>query len=309
MKPNYLLLALLLPTLLTGCSSDLLGSKPEPKPKKVVAKKAEKKHAAKAPKPTDNPTTTYAIDDGKNDFKVEAINPPGFQGQFTNPESGQQPVMVAPTENVSSQGQAPSGGWAAAQPTQGTNQPAGQSVAGQSPSGGFGVAQPTQSINQVTGQAPTVGWAAAQPAQVATQGINQATTQPIPQPIAPASLDITVEDVTVPASVAPAVFALSAQADASQKRGDLDGAVNIIERALRIEPRNAIVTYKLALLRLKQNKPQLAEELAGKAALLAGSDLEMKRKSWLLIAEARQNLQNYQGAKEAKTKAESFYGR
>ena len=83
----------------------------------------------------------------------------------------------------------------------------------------------------------------------------------------------------------------------------------ITERALRIDSRNPIITYKLALLRLKQNKPQLAEDLAGKAALLAGSDLEMKRKSWLLIAEARQNQQNFQGAKDAKNKAESFFGR
>ena len=105
------------------------------------------------------------------------------------------------------------------------------------------------------------------------------------------------------------MFALSAQADASQKRGDLEGAVVITERALRIDSRNPIITYKLALLRLKQNKPQLAEDLAGKAALLAGSDLEMKRKSWLLIAEARQNQQNFQGAKDAKNKAESFFGR
>jgi hypothetical protein len=42
--------------------------------------------------------------------------------------------------------------------------------------------------------------------------------------------------------------------------------------------------------------------------LLAGSDLDLKRKSWLLIAEARQNQQNFQGAKDAKAKAESFFG-
>ena len=78
---------------------------------------------------------------------------------------------------------------------------------------------------------------------------------------------------------------------------------------LRIDSRNPVITYRLAQLRLKQSKPQLAEDLAGKAALLAGSDLDLKRKSWLLIAEARQNQQNYQGAKDAKLKAESFFGR
>jgi|GEM_PF-407701 len=289
MKPKYLLLALLLPSLLTGCSSDLLGTKPEPKPKKVVAKKAEKKHAAKPAKPTDNPTTTYAIDDGKNDFKVEAINPPGFQGQFTTPEPGQQPVMTAPIENnLQAQTVAPAL----------NNAPVNAGIV-QAPS------HAAQAVNTLPANAnPPAALNSAASAAV------QAVTPPnVPTPVAPASLGITVEDVVVPASASPAVFALSAQADASQKRGDLEGAVVITERALRIDSRNPIITYKLALLRLKQNKLQLAEDLAGKAALLAGSDLEMKRKSWLLIAEARQNQQNFQGAKDAKNKAESFFGR
>ena len=290
MKHKYLLLALLLPSLLTGCSSDLLGTKPEPKPKKVVAKKAEKKHVAKPSKPTDNPTTTYAIDDGKNEFKVEAINPPGFQGQFTSPEPGQQPVMLAPSEqNVQAQNSGPTPPIASGQATGAQAQP----TAGQPSSVGWATAQPTNAQTQPTGTQTQPTGSQAQPTVAQ----------------APAALDIAVEDVVVPASASPAVFALSAQADASQKRGDLDAAVVITERALRIDSRNPIITYKLALLRLKQNKPQLAEDLAGKAALLAGSDLEMKRKSWLLIAEARQNQQNFQGAKEAKNKAESFFGR
>jgi hypothetical protein len=288
MKPKYLLLALLLPSLLTGCSSDLLGTKPEPKPKKVVAKKAEKKHAAKPAKPTDNPTTTYAIDDGKNDFKVEAINPPGFQGQFTTPEPGQQPVMTAPIENnLQAQTVAPAL----------NNAPVNTGIV-QAPN------HAPQAVNTLPANANPP--AAFNSAAAAVQAV---TPPSVPTPVAPALLGITVEDVVVPASASPAVFALSAQADASQKRGDLEGAVVITERALRIDSRNPIITYKLALLRLKQNKPQLAEDLAGKAALLAGSDLEMKRKSWLLIAEARQNQQNFQGAKDAKNKAESFFGR
>lgn len=288
MKPKYLLLALLLPSLLTGCSSDLLGTKPEPKPKKVVAKKAEKKHAAKPAKPTDNPTTTYAIDDGKNDFKVEAINPPGFQGQFTTPEPGQQPVMTAPIENnLQAQAVAPAL----------NNAPVNTGIV-QAPN------HAAQAVNTLPANANPP--AAFNSAAAAVQAV---TPPSVPTPVAPASLGITVEDVVVPASASPAVFALSAQSDASQKRGDLEGAVVITERALRIDSRNPIITYKLALLRLKQNKPQLAEDLAGKAALLAGSDLEMKRKSWLLIAEARQNQQNFQGAKDAKNKAESFFGR
>jgi predicted Zn-dependent protease len=105
------------------------------------------------------------------------------------------------------------------------------------------------------------------------------------------------------------VIALLTDAERNRASGDLDAAVVSTERALRIDSRNPTLTYKLAQLRIKQNKPQMAEELAGKAALLAGGDLDLKRKSWLLIAEARRLQQNYPGAKEAKAKADSFFGR
>ena len=129
-------------------------------------------------------------------------------------------------------------------------------------------------------------------------------------PIATAALPkFAIEDAAVPSGTSPAVVALISESDRNRNSGELDAAVVVMERALRIDSRNPTLTYKLAQLRIKQNKPQLAEELAGKAALLAGSNLDLKRKSWLLIAEARQMQQNNQGAKEAKAKADSFFGR
>ncbi|OAI05660.1 hypothetical protein A1353_10840 [Methylomonas methanica] len=133
------------------------------------------------------------------------------------------------------------------------------------------------------------------PAAVAT------TTAPAPR--------FVIEDARIPSGTPPAVVALISESDRSRNSGDLNAAVVVMERALRIDSRNPTLTYKLAQLRIKQNKPQLAEELAGKAALLAGGDLDLKRKSWLLIAEARQMQQNSQGAREAKAKADSFFGR
>jgi len=135
-------------------------------------------------------------------------------------------------------------------------------------------------------------------------------TAPAPAP-APTSVlpSFKVEDVPMPNGTSPAVVALLSEAERNRSAGDLGAAVVATERALRIDSRNPTLTYKLAQLRIKQNKPQLAEELAGKAALLAGADLDLKRKSWLLIAEARRMQNNYQGAKEAKAKSESFFGR
>ncbi len=106
--------------------------------------------------------------------------------------------------------------------------------------------------------------------------------------------------------LAPAVVALLSLADESYKAGKYDYAVATIERALRIEPRNARLVYKLAAVRIKQSKPQLAEDLAKKASLLAGDNTLIKRRSWLLIAEARRMQGNQYGTKEAKQKAAEY---
>jgi hypothetical protein len=142
-----------------------------------------------------------------------------------------------------------------------------------------------------------------------TTGTPTIPSQSIPSSSAPAVPAYVTEEARIPSGTPPAVLALISESDKSRSVGELDAAVIAMERALRIDTRNATLTYKLAQLRIKQNKPQLAEELAGKSALLAGSDLDLKRKSWLLIAEARRMQQNLQGAKEAKHKAESFFGR
>ncbi len=104
----------------------------------------------------------------------------------------------------------------------------------------------------------------------------------------------------------PAVTALVTAATQSTKTGDVESASAAIERAIRIEPRNAELLYKLAVLRLKQSKPVLAEELAKKAALLAGKDNILKKNSWLLIAHAKEMQNDNAGADEARNKAAGF---
>ncbi len=109
---------------------------------------------------------------------------------------------------------------------------------------------------------------------------------------------------TVPLS--PVVGALVSAANQNSKAGDLDSAAASIERAIRIEPRNANLFYKLALLRLQQSKPRLAEDLAKKSALLASTDNTLKKHCWLLIAHAKEMQHDFTGAKEARAKADSF---
>lgn len=125
----------------------------------------------------------------------------------------------------------------------------------------------------------------------------------------PAKIDdssVYKEPLIVRKTSSPAVLALLSEADRSTRAGDLESAVVTIERALRIDSRNPELTYKLAMLRLKQSKPRLAEDLAKKAAMLAANDNALKKRSWLLISEARRQQKNYYGAKEAKLKADRF---
>jgi predicted Zn-dependent protease len=108
------------------------------------------------------------------------------------------------------------------------------------------------------------------------------------------------------APLSPVVSNLVVAANKNSAKGEIDSATTTIERAIRIEPRNATLFYKLAVLRLKQSKPRLAEDLAKKSALLASNDTALKKHSWLLIAKAREMQKNLQGAKEAKAKADKF---
>jgi hypothetical protein len=102
------------------------------------------------------------------------------------------------------------------------------------------------------------------------------------------------------------VSALVSAAKQDTESGNLEAAGAAIERAIRIEPRNATLFYKLAVVRLNQSQPRLAEDLAKKSALLASNDTQLKKHSWLLIAKARELLSNPEGAKAAKKKADSF---
>lgn len=123
----------------------------------------------------------------------------------------------------------------------------------------------------------------------------------------PPSSELTpFEPMEATAPLSPAVGALVSAANQNSQAGDLDSAAASIERAIRIEPRNATLFYKLALLRLKQSKPRLAEDLAKKSALLASTDNTLKKHCWLLIAHAREIQQDFAGAKEARAKADSF---
>jgi hypothetical protein len=105
--------------------------------------------------------------------------------------------------------------------------------------------------------------------------------------------------------MSPAVGSLVLAANEDNQKGNVESATTTLERASRIEPRNATLYYKLALVKLN-SKPSQAEDLAKKAALLAGNDPALKKHSWLLVAKAREMQKDFEGAKEARAKASKY---
>jgi tetratricopeptide (TPR) repeat protein len=104
-----------------------------------------------------------------------------------------------------------------------------------------------------------------------------------------------------------AVGELLQTARRQREEGNLPEAVATVERALRIEPRNARLWNQLAHLRMDQQKPQLAAELAAKSNILAVADPELKKDNWLLIGQARRATGDMEGARTAERKARMVY--
>jgi tetratricopeptide (TPR) repeat protein len=102
----------------------------------------------------------------------------------------------------------------------------------------------------------------------------------------------------------PAVIALLDAAESERQSGQLDSAVATLERAIKIQPRNARLWHEMAELRLEQSKPRLALDLARKSNSLASGDRALKRKNWRIIAEAKHLLGDPDGAARALEEAD-----
>lgn len=107
-------------------------------------------------------------------------------------------------------------------------------------------------------------------------------------------------------SPSPAVVALMRQAENDRRRGELERAASRLERALRIQPDHPRLWYELARIRLQQDQPGLAEELAKKSLSLATGDRSLLRRNWRLIAEARRRRGDSAGAREAERRAARY---
>jgi Tfp pilus assembly protein PilF len=101
-----------------------------------------------------------------------------------------------------------------------------------------------------------------------------------------------------------AVVALLDKARKQSAAGQLPESSVSLERALRIEPRNPRLWQELARVRLAQGQYRQAENLAAKSNSLAAGDDVLRRENWRIIGQARTDLGNLVGAREAFTRAE-----
>lgn len=108
------------------------------------------------------------------------------------------------------------------------------------------------------------------------------------------------------ATLSPASRALVSQAQAQRKKGDLPGATQSLERALRIEPNNPLLWIEMGRLRMDQRNYTQAENLARKALAMSVGDDQTQSQAWQLISESlRARGKNVQ-AQEAAEKARAL---
>ncbi len=122
------------------------------------------------------------------------------------------------------------------------------------------------------------------------------TITPYPSTDSRSSNRLPQESATLPRSVpqkaAPpntAVLALLDNAKQQSRSGKLDAAAAALERALRIDPRNADIWYRLAAVRLQQGQFGQAASLAAKSMNLAGNDVDLIERNEEIIDKAKRH--------------------
>ena len=106
-----------------------------------------------------------------------------------------------------------------------------------------------------------------------------------------------------PKASSPAVLTLASIASAAEKAGEYEQAAASLERALNIDPDDAVLWHRLARIRLNEKRWKQAETCAIRSNRLTFNNLELRRKNFSLIARARRALGDRAGAASASREA------
>ena len=129
--------------------------------------------------------------------------------------------------------------------------------------------------------------------------------QPGEPPVTP---DVEPEVPSRPAQDARApTVALLRQSERAADDGDLASAIAYVERAIRLNSRDAELWLRLARLQLEARRPAAAEQLAHKAIALAGSRGD-ERQGWLLVADALEAQGDDDAADEIRARWRTYRG-
>ena len=135
------------------------------------------------------------------------------------------------------------------------------------------------------------------PAEVEERVVFEDDALPLPE-----DRDIRVQPLPGAPAESSVVTRLMASASTSLREGDTDSAVSSLERAMRIEPRNATLWNRLAEVRFSQQNWQQAIQLASRSNTLAGDNPGLRRQNWNLIASAHTALGNLEEAEKYRSK-------
>jgi hypothetical protein len=102
----------------------------------------------------------------------------------------------------------------------------------------------------------------------------------------------------------PAVAELSAQAHQAEASGDLGQATLLLERALRIQPRNPELLQQMAEVQLQRQDYQQALGFAVRSHDVGPRVGELCARNWRTIGVSRERLGDGRGAREAENRAE-----
>lgn len=116
---------------------------------------------------------------------------------------------------------------------------------------------------------------------------------------------------TTPAPVSNPIVVAGLQQDAIElnNSGESAKAAAILERAIRIQPRNPTLWHQLAEVRFTQKKYRQAESLALRSNQYASRAPDIRRANWLLIANVRAESGDNKGAIEARKQADKLDSR
>lgn len=104
----------------------------------------------------------------------------------------------------------------------------------------------------------------------------------------------------------PAIVSLTESARIDFEAANYVSAAAKLERALRIEPRNARLWYELARVRMEQTLYRQVESLALRANSFAADNSQLRKASWQLIGESREQRGDLAGAQQAYDRAKSY---